>query len=159
MPKAEIHKIKIRHLRPLREQFVKAAHSSFAYLPNNELDRVINDNNLVHLGVSWAHPKRIMLGLSKRKKLCGYAIGSFDGHGTASLFWLYVDPDIRGRGEGYLLLRSFVEQVRKRGCRRLTLSTHTHQNYYKKHGFETIKKEVLHGVPMDIMKLRINGQA
>lgn len=157
MSKAEIHKIKIKHLRPLRTQFKKAAHSSFSYLPNNELDRVIKDNSLIHLGVSWAHPRRIMLGLSKGKRLCGYAIGSFDNKGTASLFWLYIDPNLRGRGEGHLLLSSFIDRVGQKGCRRLTLSTHTHQDYYKKHGFESIKQEVLHGVPMDIMKLKIYG--
>ena len=157
MPKAEIHNIKIKHLRPLRGQFIKAAHSSFSYLPNNELDHVIKDNNLLHLGVSWGHPRRIMLGLSKRKQLCGYAIGSFDKRGTASLFWLYIDTDLRGRGEGHLLLTSFINTVASKGCRKLTLSTHTHQDYYKKHGFESIKREVLHGVPMDIMRLQIHG--
>lgn len=157
MAKAEIHKIKISHLRPLRKQFIKAAHSSFSYLPNNELDRVIKDNNLVHLGISWAHPKRIMLGLSKRKKLCGYAIGSFDNKGTASLFWLYIVPNLRGKGEGHTLLYRFIDRVEQKGCKKLTLSTHTHQDYYKKHGFETISKEVLHGVPMDIMRLQIHG--
>lgn len=156
MPKTRVHKIQIKHLRPLRKKFIEAANSSFSYLPTKERQKVIRDNNLLHLTVSYARPKRLLLGLSDDSGLHGYAIGGFN-NASASLFWLYVDPTLRGRGYGLQLLGVFKEMAASKQCRTLSLSTHTHQDYYIKHGFSDVEKTTLHGVPMDIMKIRING--
>ncbi len=59
--------------------------------------------------------------------------------GTASeLQQIWVREDLRGRGIGARLVRSFEDLVRNRGCRLLYLDTFTFQapDFYRKLGFE-----------------------
>lgn len=87
--------------------------------------------------------------------LTGFAIASLSAQG-AYVYWLYVDASVRGQRVGLRLLEAVRKLSEKRGARSMSLATHNHQGYYRRHGFETIDQRDLHGVEMDIMKMDYN---
>src|SRR3712207_6640108 len=110
--------IRLRDLPKLRRQFEVAANSSFAYLEPAHRRQVIKDNNLVRLGIAWAHPKRVLLGARRGDELLGYIIGSIE-NANANLYWLYVDPDSRGQNVGLRLLAAMRRLAEDRGVNSL----------------------------------------
>lgn len=68
---------------------------------------------------------------------------------TFWLGWFFVDPNIRGKGIGGLLLDYAIGEAKKRGTKYLKLYTSNHPNekiaqiLYKKRGFKITKRELL----------------
>jgi N-acetylglutamate synthase-like GNAT family acetyltransferase len=68
-----------------------------------------------------------------------------DGDDTAGLRWFVLEPSLRGRGLGRLLVREVVAEARKHGFARLRLETFSDLRaatyLYREHGFELVDEE------------------
>jgi N-acetylglutamate synthase-like GNAT family acetyltransferase len=68
-----------------------------------------------------------------------------DGGDTAGLRWFVLEPSLRGRGLGRLLVREVVAEARKHGYARLRLETFSDlraaTHLYREHGFELVDEE------------------
>jgi GNAT superfamily N-acetyltransferase len=73
---------------------------------------------------------------------CGAVSVSLPQEATrpASLHWLMVDPDYRGRGIGSALLTTAERHCWERGCREIRLETHrgweAAVQFYEQHGYQ-----------------------
>lgn len=96
-----------------------------------------------------------MIAVARNKDgLVGFAISGIKNE-LANLFWLYVNPSQRGARLGESLLQFVCENCKRKGVRKLALSTHDHEQFYARHGFQTVDEQELHGVPMKIMQLEL----
>jgi len=72
--------------------------------------------------------------------MAGSVLLTDEGHGTARLRLLYVEPTARSRGIGDTLIQHCIAFARKTGQTRITLWTHTilegARRLYAKHGFQ-----------------------
>lgn len=149
-----IQPARLRHLPPLRRQFVDALRKSFTYIDPAEQLKIERDNRLHRLMASWIRPSRILTVAHDGTDIKGFAIGSVSG-ATAQLYWLYVSPDSRGENLGLKLLTSTLRIAQQKGADHLALSTYDNERYYSRQGFKTIDSQIVHGVEMKIMRLQI----
>ena len=152
MSKVRIQPVRVKHLPALERQFRRAAHGSFSYLPPNDMRDIIHQNRLSQLTIGKFHPNRIVLTAHRDGDLLGYAIGSVE-KGSANLYWLYVEPELRGQNLGLKLLSSLRKEAQRKGAKELVLATYDHQKFYARQGFQLVDERHLHGVDMKIMKL------
>lgn len=138
-------------LRALRRLFVAAVRAHFSYFPKPVQDRVIRDHGLLHLAKAIVHPRRTILVARNGRRLVGYAIGALPTHGSAQLYWLYVDPDCRGRNIGVSLLTKSLKDLSRKGAGEVALATHDHRVYYERQGAVWYESREVDGVPMDVM--------
>lgn len=69
--------------------------------------------------------------------------------------WLasfYLIPEARGQGAAQALMMAAAEGVAAQGVDRWYLFTPQHENYYAKHGWQTIGDRQLHGEPVSVMR-------
>ncbi|TAK89728.1 N-acetyltransferase [Patescibacteria group bacterium] len=147
---AIVRPLKLNEVPSLHRRFGEAIDTSFAYIKPQYRVKIRRDNNLIRLGYACVHPQRILLAAVDEGDLLGYAIGAV-GKTQADLYWLYVSPKSRGQQLGLKLLQTFEQSSRQQGVNRVGLSTYDHHTYYAAIGYNTIKQETLHGVPMKIM--------
>jgi len=71
-------------------------------------------------------------------------IVGFCDHGFNGEFWgLYVHKDYIGKGIGSRLLKTAEDSLRRYGCKKITIkSTITAKDFYLKHGYKVIKKDL-----------------
>jgi ribosomal protein S18 acetylase RimI-like enzyme len=101
--------------------------------------------------------RRIMLVARQGGRLIGYAIGAAPAQGPAQLFWLYVEPDHRGRSTGLKLLSRMLKLLASRGAKVVSIATHDHRRYYQRQGFKFHHRAKQDGVTMDILTFKIKG--
>lgn len=156
MSDVKISPVKTRQLRSLRRLFASATRSSFGYLPQKQLKQTLRSNNLRRLTLSKLRPSRLVL-VAANGQLVGYSIAAFDGD-SAHLYWLYVDPDQRGRNIGLKLLGATLRWAEAGGANKLVLATHDHRRYYERQGFKWSEQKMVDGVLMDIMFARLGAE-
>lgn len=146
-----IQDIKPQQIGQLRRLFQRAVKEDFNYFPTTYQKQVLEDNNWPHLVIAALKPSRIMLGAYHAGQMIGYLIAGINGDDRGKIYWLYVSPEGRGQKLGQALLEHSLEQMRRRGMRRVSLVTHNYANYYAKLGFSPDKAEELYGVDMKVM--------
>jgi GNAT superfamily N-acetyltransferase len=76
-----------------------------------------------------------------------YAISTSIGGLVAKLDDVYVTPHLHGRGVGTHMMKSLIQELRRKRVRRIDTSVHNGnvvaENYYKKNGFVTLGEERL----------------
>jgi ribosomal protein S18 acetylase RimI-like enzyme len=82
------------------------------------------------------------LGLFKRAPDGSPLAGAFGWTwgGTCYVRYLFVSENLRGQGQGTLLMRAVESEAKARGCRQIVLETHSFQapRFYQKLGFSIV---------------------
>lgn len=154
MQNIHISLVKLHEIPAVRRQFLDAIHGSFSYIAPSYQRKILQHNSLVRLYGSYFRGDRTIVVARNKDGLVGFAIGGIKNE-LANLFWLYVSPDQRGARLGESLLQFFCEDCKRKGARKLALSTYDHERFYARHGFQTVDEQKLHGVPMKIMQLEL----
>ena len=157
MGRLTITQCSILQLPALHRTFVRAVEEHFGYFPPEVRAQVIRNHSLRNLFLATLDRRRVLLVALQDGRLIGYAIGAAPTTGPAQLFWLYVEPDQRGRNTGLKLLSRMVKVLGERGARVVSLATHDHRRYYERQGFKFHHHGVQDGVAMDILTFRIKG--
>ena len=147
----------IFQLPALHRIFVRAVEEHFGYFPPEVRAKVVKDHSLLNLFLAAADRRRVVLLAMYDGRLAGYAIGAAPAVGPAQLFWLYVEPDLRGRNTGLKLLSRMLKLLCERGASVVSLATHDHRHYYERQGFKFHHHAMQDGVSMDILTFKIKG--
>jgi uncharacterized protein (DUF924 family)/GNAT superfamily N-acetyltransferase len=112
----------------------------FDPLPPDALRRFVIDHldahNIAATGLPEWHPANFFLK-NARGEWLGGLIGDLWG-GWLHVRILWVDPAVRGQGNGARLLQAAEDYAQERGCFAATLDTHSFQArpFYEKRGYE-----------------------
>jgi ribosomal protein S18 acetylase RimI-like enzyme len=149
-----IKKIPFYHSSTLNKLFNAALQTDFAYFNPNYLNEVVYANRLSKLRLATVHPSRLIIGVYKSNKLLGYSISSIRAQNRAYLFWLYLDPNLRGQGLGKNLLSTTEAMLKRKNINTIDLVTHNQTQFYERFGFEMNKilPEYIAGVDMYAMR-------
>ncbi|HEY2004033.1 MAG TPA: GNAT family N-acetyltransferase [Candidatus Saccharimonadia bacterium] len=157
MGRLTITQASIFDLPVLRHVFVRAVEEHFSYFPADARVKVARDHSLLNLLQGYFNRRRVLLIAKQDGHLIGYAIGAAPVTGPAQLFWLYVDPDQRGRNTGLKLLSRMLKLLAERGADVVSLATHDHRRYYERQGFKFHHSTMQDGVSMDILTFKVKG--
>jgi predicted N-acetyltransferase YhbS len=157
MTKIEITEASLPSLPALRRLFVGAVHNHFQYFPDHVRRRVIQEHSLWRLTMAAVDPKRVVLTAKSDNRIIGYAIGTAPKVGPAQLFWLYVEPDQRGKNLGLSLLSRMLKTLGAKGAAEVSLATHDHRRYYERQGFKWVRHTTIDGVDMDILTFKMKA--
>lgn len=157
MGRLTITQASIFQLPALHRTFVRAVEEHFNYFPPEIRAKVTKDHSLWNLFLATLDRRRVVLLAVQNGRLIGYAIGAAPQIGPAQLFWLYVEPDQRGRNTGLKLLSRMLNMLGQRGAKVVSLATHDHRRYYERQGFKFHHHTLQDGVAMDILTFSIKG--
>jgi N-acetylglutamate synthase-like GNAT family acetyltransferase len=121
-----------------RRVFVDAVENHFDYLDPEYRKEVLKSNSLLRLALSAVRPRRFVLIAKHRDKIVGYCIGSAPKDGRAQVYWLFVDPTLRGSNIGLKLLARMLKNLELAGAHEAVLITHNYAKYYMRQGFQQI---------------------
>jgi len=82
----------------------------------------------------------------------GYIIAGTDVDRSGNIDWLYVKPDQRSHNIGLKLLSRMMRRLRLYGADHVTLVTYAYTNYYRRQGFQVVRRVVSDGIEQDLMK-------
>ncbi len=134
---------RISNLRPqhslvLSRLFRSALANDFAYYSDDYLRATRRQNSAARLALGSIRPDRMLIGLWHRRALVGYIIGATrPTSNCGDIFWLYVEPDHRGRGLGADLLNESTRWLQAKNLRSVELVTYDHASFYERQGFVT----------------------
>ena len=154
--KVQIRRPKKRELPALEKMFVQAVRHHFAYFPEHYQREIIRQNNLSRLALATLNPRRPIFVAAEYRRLLGYVIAGQSG-GEGHIFWLFVLPDSRGQNLGLKLLSRALRQLELQGAKAVVLNTHDHEDYYRRQGFKTGERWILHEVPVTMMSLNLGA--
>lgn len=154
MTNISIKKIPIIHGGRLYSLFDQALEKDFAYFSPEYRQNVRRANNIAKLRLGTVHPNRLFMGIYEGGELKGYSIsGVQKATAKAFLYWLYVDPLLRKKQLGQLLLSETETALRSRNVDSIHLVTHNQQHFYERAGYEINKilTDVDYNVDMYLM--------
>jgi predicted N-acetyltransferase YhbS len=157
MTKIAISEASLPSLPHLRRLFVGAVQNHFQYFPEHIQRRVIREHSLWRLALAAVDPRRVVLVARSDKRIIGYAIGASPAVGPAQLFWLYVEPDQRGKNLGLSLLSRMLKTLGAKGAAEVSIATHDHRRYYERQGFKWVRHTTVDGVDMDILTFKVKA--
>ena len=135
--------MRLRDARETHDVFVDAVMNHFEYFDENYRTEVLKTNSLLRLAFAGLRPRRIVLVAKHRDKIVGYCIGATPKDGRAQIYWLFVDPTLRGSNIGLKLLSRTLKLMEQAGANEATLITRNYDKYYARQGFnrrDTIKR-------------------
>jgi N-acetylglutamate synthase-like GNAT family acetyltransferase len=65
---------------------------------------------------------------------------------------LYVFPEFRGRGYAGRLIDAAIQAASAAGKKALHVFTESAAELFRRHGFETVERAMLHGKPVEILR-------
>jgi ribosomal protein S18 acetylase RimI-like enzyme len=157
MPEIKISEARLSSLPALRRMLARAVTEHFAYFPQEVQRRVISDHTVPKLLLASVDRRRIVLTAHAGNRLIGYCLGSTPRSGAAQIYWLFVEPDQRGRNTGLSLLSRMLKIMEQKGARQVAIATHDHRRYYERQGFKYEGTRTVNGVTMDILTFNISG--
>ncbi len=149
-----IKKIPFVHGGKLYNLFDQALEKDFAYFSPEYRQNVRRTNNVTRLCLGALHPKRLYTGIYDGNSLKGYSIAGIQKDNTqAFLYWLYIDPVLRKKQLGQLLLSETELTLKKGGVASIQLVTHNQQHFYERAGYniDRIISNVDYNVDMYLM--------
>jgi len=134
---AKIRQLQAQQVRQLRQLFRQGLASDFDYFPRDYLNAVDRANSAPRLLLAVIRPSRLILIAQQGRKLVGYTITGFESPGEAFLYWVYVDPKIRGHRVGRRLMAETLSRLKQRNIQKVRLATHDYVDYYRRYGFKS----------------------
>lgn len=134
----KIMPMSLRDIVETRRVFVDAVENHFEYLDPQYRKEVLRSNSLLHLALSAVRPRRYVLVSKHRGRIVGYVIGSAPRDGRAQIYWLFVDPSLRGSNIGLKLLSRILKLIEQSGATEAVLITHSYAKYYMRQGFKLV---------------------
>jgi ribosomal protein S18 acetylase RimI-like enzyme len=128
--------MRLRDVKETRRVFVDAVENHFDYFDADYRAQVLHDNSLIRLAFAGLRPSRIVLVAKHRDSIVGYCIGSIPRDGHAQIYWLFVNPTLRGSNIGLRLLSRILKNMEQAGSHEATLITHNYATYYARQGFK-----------------------
>jgi len=157
-PAATLRRARISDIISLRTLFVHALDTDFMYFPSSYIKKVKKQHSVARLSVSLLKKQRIVLLALMNRRIVGYMVGSGHPDGVGEVYWLYVHPSERRQRLGSKLLQSAVQELRNQGMNSIKLMTHQSEEYYAKHGFESVGIYKIDGLEVTIMQLSLRGE-
>ena len=137
---------------------MNAVHNHFDYFDANHRIEVLKSNSLPRLALAGLRPRRIVLVAKHRDKIIGYVIGSTPRDGRAQIYWLFVDPTLRGSNIGLRLLSRILKMMEQAGSTEAVLVTHNYAKYYARQGFQRVGSLKLGDIEEHILSYPIGRQ-
>ena len=128
--------MRLRDVKGTHRVFVDAVKNHFDYFDATYRQQVLRQNTLPRLAFAGLRPRRIVLVAKHRDKIVGYCIGSTPRNGRAQIYWLFVDPTLRGSNIGLRLLSRILKIMEQAGAEEAVLVTHNYADYYARQGFK-----------------------
>lgn len=135
--------MRLRDTLETHRVFVDAVKNHFDYFDSDYRIEVLRTNSLPRMVLAGLRPRRIVLVAKHRNKIIGYIIGSTPKDGRAQIYWLFVDPTLRGSNIGLRLLSRILKMMEQAGANEAVLITHNYAEYYARQGFkklDTVKR-------------------
>jgi ribosomal protein S18 acetylase RimI-like enzyme len=116
-----------------------------------ELRKKLAADNREHSGIAQSLDLAVLV-YGEPRELVGGVTGNLWGE-VLEVDFLWVHPDLRGKGLGEQILTRLEEDARRRGARTAFLNTYSFQapEFYRKQGYEVT--ELIEGYPEGIQKL------
>ena len=131
--------MRLRDVAETRRVFVDAVQHHFDYFDEQYRQQILVKNNTLRLALAGLRPRRIVLVAKHRNKIVGYCIASSPKDGRAQIYWLFVDPTLRGSNIGLRLLSRTLKLMEQSGASEAVLVTHNYADYYARQGFKRIE--------------------
>ncbi len=131
--------MRLRDAAETRRVFVDAVQNHFEYFDQEYRQQILAKNTTFRLALAGLRPRRIVLVAKHRNKIVGYCIASCPKDGIAQIYWLFVDPTLRGSNIGLRLLSRSLKLMEQSGASEAVLVTHNYADYYARQGFKRIK--------------------
>ncbi len=135
-----IEPLRLRNVHEAQAVFVEALMNHFDYFDDTYKQMVLAQHQPEHLVRTVLHRRRFMLVAKLQGRIIGYVIGSVPRDGRGQIYWLFVDPNVRGRNIGLMLLSRILRAMQRKGATEAQLVTHDHAKYYARQGFRLVKK-------------------
>lgn len=155
---ARIQKVGFGELSRLNRLFIQSIDDGFDYFNDSFKKTLAKQHNLPRLAKAYFSPKASLFVAkegSQASKLHAYCFVRQDGR-IAYLYWMYVQPAVRGTGLGSRLLDTAMDEARRRNVDSLQLITHDKEAFYQRAGFVPIRhvSGLLGGADMVMMEYR-----
>lgn len=155
---ALIQKVRLNELNRLNRFFMQSIDEGFDYFNDSFKKTLAKQHNLPRLAKAYLSPKAALFVVKDRAQvdsLHGYCFVRQDGP-IAYLYWMYVQPAVRGSGLGVRLLDAAMHEARRRKVDSLQLITHDKEEFYARAGFVPIRhvSGLLGGADMVMMEYR-----
>lgn len=128
--------MRLRDAAETHRVFVDAVQHHFDYFDESYRTEILRKNSLVRLALAGIRSRRIVLIAKHRQKIVGYVIASAPKDGNAQIYWLFVNPTLRGSNIGLRLLSRALKLIELAGAKEAVLITHNYASYYARQGFE-----------------------
>jgi len=153
----QIRPLRLRDVRRLHRLFLRALDSDFSYFPPGYVRQVKLQNSPTNLLRAWFDRRRLILVAVRGRQPVGFAFSAAHRDKIGHLYWLYVDPDLRGKRVGRDLLQLSLDGMQRRGMHSVELVTYNFDGYYKKHGFYHRGTSKLHDSQLHVMQYDLPG--
>jgi ribosomal protein S18 acetylase RimI-like enzyme len=131
--------MRLRDVAETRRIFVDAVQNHFDYFDAPYRAEILKSNSTLRLAMAGLRPRRIVLLAKHRDKIVGYCIASSPKDGRAQIYWLFVDPTLRGSNIGLRLLSRSLKIMEQSGASEAVLVTHNYADYYARQGFKRLE--------------------
>lgn len=153
-----IQKVGFGELNRLNKLFIQSIDDGFGYFDDSFKETLAKQHNLPRLVKAYLSPKASLFVAkegSQIDELKAYCFVRQDGL-IAYLYWMYVQPSVRGTGLGTRLLDTAMDEARRRNVDSLQLITHDKEAFYQRAGFVPIRhvSGLLGGADMVMMEHR-----
>lgn len=130
-----IQKARFRDVPILNNMFMQSIESSFHYFSDIYKDQLRKEHTRLKFLKALCSSQSCFLLAYDRNEPAGYSLARIDGHETGFIHWMYVLPQMRGKGLGAALLTESQSQLGNSGVRRVRLITHDQMEFYRHFGY------------------------
>lgn len=157
MSTANIQPARLRDVTTLNTLFMQSIDSSFAYFTEAYREQLRREHSKPSFFKALCSDKSCFLLAYLSGDPVGYSLARRDGAETGFIHWMYVLPNMQGKGIGSSLLGKSQKLLSEKGVHSLRLLTHDQTEFYRRLGFKpkgTIA-DYSGGVPMTLMECQI----
>lgn len=136
----KIEKLKMSDWKKFYNCFKQILEEDFFHYPPKMIQRLLKEERIKK---NWGKSKEILVGL-RDKDVVGFLIAVDSGGGVSYCNWLGVKKELRNKGLGSKLVKTWQKWAKRRSCHKLRAQTSKgeNQSFYERLGFklEGIKK-------------------
>lgn len=156
MPKFVIRRIQKERCAEVHAFYLQLLDNTFSGFPENALRRYRDDWTEELIRERSEDSRRVMvIADGEDERLAGFLFGAPPDGGVATMIWLAVRPDLRGKGLGRRLVETAFVEYGRMGCHKVRVFAKTSDAvcFYKKLGMKVEGKHPKHWWRQDFWSL------